>query len=128
MIGPTQAKACRYGCRAPVPPELGVENLCVLHFTLGVEQDCTAIRRELVQARSSREREAEIARLVTLHALRLARVATGSNPLPDEMKNRILSTFSTLMVLKESLDRFAARAAGPQSARSLRISPLRSIA
>jgi len=113
MTTTTQSRVCQLGCSTPVPPELEAESLCILHFTLNVEQVCAAKRRELSRARPSHERDAEIARCVTAYALTLARVATGSCPISDEMKKRILSTFLTLMVLKESLDRTAARAAEP---------------
>jgi len=101
------------GCKATVPVELKAERLCALHFTLSVEQTCAEMRRETAVAAATAERRADIARYIASSGEKLAHLATGSEVLPDEMKGRILSTFLTLMNLRENLDRAARRAAAP---------------
>ena len=106
--------ACRtFGCKADVPPELEADGLCVLHFTVTIEQGCAEMRRETVTQSTSSERREEIERHICEQGEKLARVSTSGLRLPDEMKARILSTFLTLMNLRESLDRAAARQALP---------------
>lgn len=51
------------------------------------------------------ERQREIMKFISEHGERLARVATSGLPLTDDLKARILSTFLTLMNLRENLDR-----------------------
>jgi hypothetical protein len=92
-----------------VPAALDAERLCVLHFTLGVEKACSEMRRETVLGNASHARQVEIIHYIADHGEMLARVATSSLHLPDEMKARILSTFLTLMNLRENLDRAALR-------------------
>src|SRR5579859_3665433 len=55
------------------------------------------------------ERQREIMRFITEHGERLARVATSGLHLTDDLKARILSTFLTLMNLRENLDRSSMR-------------------
>ncbi len=97
------------GCKAVVPVHLEAQNLCVLHFTLGIEQACADMRRETVLGKAPHTRQVEIMRFIADQGEILARVATGGLHLPDEMKARILSTFLTLMNLRENLDRAALR-------------------
>ncbi len=104
-----QYRPCELGCNAPVPAELESERLCVLHFILSVEQACAEMRRETAAGRASAERQTEILNHVVGCGATLARVATGSLRLTDELKKRILSTFLTLMNLRENLDRSASR-------------------
>ena len=92
-----------------VPATLDAERLCVLHFTLTVEKACSEMRRETVLGNASHARQVEIIRYIADHGEVLARVATSGLHLPDEMKARILSTFLTLMNLRENLDRAALR-------------------
>ncbi len=54
-------------------------------------------------------RQAEIVRYLGEAGQALARLATGNQRLPDELKARILNTFLTLMNLRENMDRAAAR-------------------
>jgi hypothetical protein len=93
-----------------VPQELEAELLCVQHFLLGIEHDCTQLRRETAQGRTSPTRHSEIASYVKTTAMKLTEVATGHVRLTDDYKKRILTTFLTLMNLQESLDRAANRA------------------
>lgn len=104
------AKTCSAtGCQAPVPDELDEARLCVLHFTLRLEDACSELRREASAGLPDAPRRAEIAAYVASHGEKLARVATSGLLLSDAMKARILSTFLTLMNLRESLNRAAAR-------------------
>jgi len=93
------------GCKAPSPPALAEQRLCVLHFTLSLEASCAEMRRETALGNATQERQREIMRFLTEHGERLARVATSGLPLTDDLKARILSTFLTLMNLRENIDR-----------------------
>ena len=92
-----------------VPAALESEHLCVLHFTLVVEQACAEMRRETVLGRTPHDRQVEIIRYIGQRGELLARTATSGLHLPDELKARILNTFLTLMNLRENLDRAALR-------------------
>ncbi len=97
------------GCKTDVPKALEPEQLCVLHFTASVEQACAEMRRETVLGNAPHSRQVEIIEYIREHGEMLARVATSGLHLPDEMKARILSTFLTLMNLRENLDRASLR-------------------
>ncbi len=99
------------GCKSAVPPELESERLCLLHFTLSLEQSCAEMRRETVLGKASHERQAEIIGYIREQGKMLAGIATSGIRLPDEMKARILNSFLTLMNLRENLDRAALRQA-----------------
>lgn len=104
------ANACKStGCKAEVPAELAEKSLCAFHFTQRIDQNCTDIRHETVVTPPSHERRQEILDYLRATGELLARMATTAPRLPDEMKARILSTFLTLMNLRENLDRSAAR-------------------
>jgi hypothetical protein len=104
------AKTCTAtGCKLSVPAALEEKKLCILHFTLALEQACAEMRRETALGNTSHERQAEIMQYITENGEMLARVATCGLHLQDEMKARILSTFLTLMNLRENLDRAAMR-------------------
>lgn len=96
-------------CKAVVPPDLEPAKLCVMHFTLAVEQACAEMRRETVLGRATHERQVEIIHYIAEHGEQLARTATSGLHLSDELKARILNTFLTLMNLRENLDRSALR-------------------
>jgi hypothetical protein len=81
-----------------------------LHFTLRLEQTCNEMRRETVSGQATAQRNAEILQFISGHGELLARVATSGLHMADELKARVLSTFLTLMNLRESLDRAALRA------------------
>lgn len=97
------------GCKTDVPAELEAHRLCVSHFTLEVEHQCTEMRLETVRGTATPERRSEITRYIGEQGTILARVATNSPRMPDELKARILSTFLTLMNLRENVERAAAR-------------------
>lgn len=97
------------GCKNDPPPELAGQGLCVMHFTLSVEATCAEMRRETALGNAPLERTPEIMRFITENGEKLAQVATGGLPLTDDLKARILSTFLTLMNLRENLDRASMR-------------------
>jgi hypothetical protein len=97
------------GCKHDVPAALAEQKLCVLHFTLSLEASCAEMRRETALGNTPRERQREIMSFITENGERLARVATSGLHLTDDLKARVLSTFLTLMNLRENLDRAALR-------------------
>ena len=98
-------KCCFPGCGFEVPTELGSDLLCVAHFLLDAESVCTGYRRETIPGGADAPRRIEIQNYVAASAMKLARLGTGSARLSDEMKKRILTTFLTLMILRENVDR-----------------------
>ena len=100
-----QRKCCIPGCGTPVPAELETEVLCVPHFLLASESTCSAIRRETTPGGPDARRRNEIENYVSASAVKQARLGTGSVRLSDETKKRVLTTFLTLMILRENLDR-----------------------
>jgi len=99
------------GCLHDYPPSLADQCLCVLHFTLSIESACAAMRRETALGNTGHDRQKEILRFIIENGERLARVATSGLHLTDDLKARILSTFLTLMNLRENLDRATMRSA-----------------
>jgi hypothetical protein len=97
------------GCKLVVPRDLESEDMCLYHFTLRLEQLASELRRETVTGYASHDRQVEIIRFIGNQGEILARVATSGLHMPDELKARVLSTFLTLMNLRESLDRAAMR-------------------
>ena len=96
-------------CKAAVPTDLESAKLCLMHFTLAIEQACAEMRRETVLGRAPHERQVEIIHYIAEHGEMLARAATSGMHLTDELKARVLNTFLTLMNLRENLDRSALR-------------------
>jgi hypothetical protein len=97
------------GCKNTTPAALAEQQLCVLHYTLSIEASCAEMRRETAMGTTPHERLREIMKFLTESGERLARVATSGLPLTDDLKARILSTFLTLMNLRENLDRASMR-------------------
>ena len=93
------------GCKNDPPPALAEQRFCVLHFTLTLETSCSEMRRETALGNAPQERQREIMKFITENGESLARVATSGLHLTDDLKARILSTFLTLMNLRENLDR-----------------------
>jgi len=93
------------GCKNEIPPELTEQRSCVLHFTLSLETRCSEMRRETALGKAPHERQREILKFISGNGEILARVATSGLHLTDDLKARILSTFLTLMNLRENLDR-----------------------
>jgi hypothetical protein len=98
------------GCKSEVPAALDAEKVCVFHFTLAVERCCSEMRRETALGNAPRERQVEIIRYIAERGELLARATTSGLHLSDELKARALSTFLTLINLRENLDRAALRA------------------
>ncbi len=97
------------GCKGRVPAPLERVCLCMLHFTLKLENDCAQMRRETVYGKTPPARQAEIIHFIAEHGEMLARASTSGLHLADEMKARLLNSFLTLMNLRENLDRAALR-------------------
>jgi len=93
------------GCKNSAPAALDEQKLCVLHYTLSLESSCSEMRRETALGNAPHERQRDIMRFITDSGEKLARVATSGMPLTDDLKARILSTFLTLMNLRENLER-----------------------
>src|SRR6202049_2581123 len=91
------------------PAALAEQQLCVLHFTLSLEAGCSEMRRGTGMGNTLQERQREIMLFITENGEKLARVATSGLHLTDDLKARILSTFLTLMNLRENLDRASMR-------------------
>ncbi len=100
------------GCRVSVPAGQATERLCVLHFTLFIEQECDEMRRQSALGNANHERQAEFMQKISGRGEALVRVATSGFPMSDELKARILSTLLTLMNCRENLDRAAMRQSG----------------
>ena len=93
------------GCGILVPAELESEGFCVSHYLSSAEQACSEMRREAATGDSTVARRAELESYVSAAAMKLAIIGTGSARLTDELKKRVLTTFLTLMILRENLDR-----------------------
>jgi hypothetical protein len=110
---------CIVGCQAPVPAELEIEGLCILHFLVCTERACSEMRHETAGGGLFAARRAQIETYVATSAMKLACVGTGNLRVSDEMKKRVLTTFHTLMILRENLDRdksrFVPRLRAPKS-------------
>ena len=117
MKAADQSHRCMLGCTAPVPPLLVAERLCVLHFTFRVERTCAEWHRQIVLGSPTVERRVEAAAFVDQSALLLARLASNLR-LSDALKSRILSTFLSLMNLRENLERVGSCELGPQPQKS----------
>ena len=107
-------QCCMPGCGTLVPAELETEGFCVPHFLLSAEKACTDIRRETAAGDSNATQRGEFESYVVASAVKLALIGTGRVRLSDEIKKRVLTTFHTLMLLRENLD----RAANPSLPRS----------
>jgi hypothetical protein len=97
------------GCKHDVPAALAEQRLCILHFTLSLEASCAEMRRETALGNTPPERQRDIMKFITENGERLARVSTSGLHLTDDLKARVLSTFLTLMNLRENLDRAVMR-------------------
>jgi hypothetical protein len=92
-----------------MPPGLSAERLCIMHFTLCIENQCAEMRRETALGKADHERQVEFMRKIVACGDTLVRVATSGFPMSDEIKARILSTLLTLMNCRENIDRAAMR-------------------
>jgi hypothetical protein len=99
------------GCKVPVPAGLAGQGMCVLHFTLFIEQECAEMRRETALGTANHERQIEFMDKIAERGEKLVRVGTSGYAMSDELKARILSTLLTLMNTRENMDRAAMRQA-----------------
>ena len=83
--------------------------MCILHFTLFIEQECAEMRRESALGKNSHERHNEFMQKIAAHGGTLVGTATSGYPMSDEIKARILSTLLTLMNCRENIDRAVMR-------------------
>lgn len=97
------------GCKTTVPARLAEERLCILHFTLFIEQECAEMRRETAVGNASHERQLEFIQKLGARGEALVQVATSGFTMTDEIKARVLSTLLTLMNCRENIDRAAMR-------------------
>ena len=105
MADPCTAK----GCKATVPAGLAPVHMCILHFTLFIEQECAEMRRETALGPAHHERQVEMMERIAGRGEMLVRTATSGFSMSDELKARILSTLLTLMNTRENMDRAAMR-------------------
>jgi hypothetical protein len=94
-----------------MPAGLVEVKLCLLHYTLSIDEECAAIRRETALGRTVHERQVELFKQIADRGERLVKVAMSGFPMTDEMKARVLSTLLTLMNTRENMDRSAMRQA-----------------
>jgi hypothetical protein len=92
-----------------MPAGLAAEHLCVLHFTVFIENECAEMRRETALGTTVHERQVELMKRIVARGDTLVGVATSGFPMSDEIKARILSTLLTLMNCRENMDRAAMR-------------------
>jgi hypothetical protein len=83
--------------------------MCVLHYTLFIEQECAEMRRESNLGKTSHERQMEFMDRIATRGETLVKVATSGFSMSDEIKARVLSTLLTLMNCRENMDRAAMR-------------------
>lgn len=83
--------------------------MCVLHFTLFIEQECAEMRRETAMGNAGHERQLEFIQKISGRGETLVHVSTSGFPMSDELKARVLSTLLTLMNCRENMDRAAMR-------------------
>ena len=83
--------------------------MCILHFTLFVEQECAEMRRESALGKNNHDRQVEFMEKIADRGETLVHVAMSGFPMSDELKARILSTLLTLMNCRENIDRAAMR-------------------
>ena len=105
-------RVCTARCDASVPQELDSTGLCVSHFTFNVEKACAEMHRQIAMSGVSGERQAEITVYLAECSLLLARVASSLS-LSYQLKRRVLSTFLSLMNLRETLERAGRAGASP---------------
>lgn len=97
------------GCKASIPARLSAEGMCILHYTLHIENECAEMRRETALGKTNHDRQVELMKKIIVRGEILVAVATSGFPMSDEIKARILSTLLTLMNCRESMDRSAMR-------------------
>lgn len=110
LSGCSVAEGCTSkGCKMTVPAALTAEHMCILHFTLHIEQECAEMRREANMGKVPHDRQQEFMKKIADRGTALVNVATSGFAMSDEIKARILSTLLTLMTCRENIDRAAMR-------------------
>jgi len=85
--------ACQIsGCKNEAPPALTEQRLCVLHFTLALETNCSEMRRETALGNAPHERQREIMNSSPSTGKSWRAVATSGLHLTDDLKARIFET------------------------------------
>jgi hypothetical protein len=97
------------GCKGNVPAGLAADHMCIMHFTLFIENECAEMRRESALGNTSHERQMEYIAKISDRGEALVNVSTSGFPMSDELKARVLSTLLTLMNTRENMDRAAMR-------------------
>jgi hypothetical protein len=92
-----------------MPAGLSEERMCILHFTLFIENECAEMRRATALGNAGNDRQVEFMKKIVTRGDTLVGVATSGFPMSDEIKARILSTLLTLMNCRENMDRAAMR-------------------
>ena len=92
-----------------MPAGLAPVHMCILHFTLFIEQECAEMRRETALGSANHDRQVEFMEKIADRGGMLVSTATSGFPMSDELKARILSTLLTLMNTRENMDRAAMR-------------------
>jgi len=82
--------------------------MCVLHYTLHIEQECAEMRRTSALGIDA-EKHVDFMKKIADRGEVLVHVATSGFPMSDELKARVLSTLLTLMNCRENIDRSAMR-------------------
>ena len=67
----------------PAPPGGATEHLCVLHFTLFIEQECAEIRRAMAIGGVPHEKQVEYMQKISDRGSCIVIVATGGFPMSD---------------------------------------------
>jgi hypothetical protein len=93
------------GCKASVPPGLVPEGMCILHFTLFIEQECAEMRRQSAHGGKPPDWVTDCFQKIADRGETLVNMATSGYTMTDEIKARILSTLLTLMNCRENMDR-----------------------
>jgi len=92
-----------------MPAGLAAVQMCILHFTLFIEQECAEMRRETALNKPLHERQVAFMEKIADRGEMLVHVAMSGFPMSDELKARILSTLLTLMNCRENIDRAVMR-------------------
>lgn len=108
-VRPVAENCSAKGCKLTVPAGLAAEHLCVMHFTLSIENECAEMRRETALSNTSHDRQVEFMEKISGRGESLVTVATSGFSMSDELKARVLSTLLTLMNTRENIDRAAMR-------------------
>ena len=104
MSEPCKQQGPIFRCETLVPSELDSVGLCVLHFTQKVERNCAEMHRQIALCGATEERRAAVTVYVGECISLLAQIASNLC-LSDELKRRMLSTFLSLMNLRDKIAR-----------------------